>query len=467
MDIESKTEPAVRRGMPWLLALLLITAAFGGGIALQRYLPAAQQQDPELTEGLGGLGAGPLPQCLKELKQNPDNQALRERIVRMVAAGEAKPDLPAEARNHHSRAQDLFIRAETIEDVGRAVDEFAAALLLAPWWPEAYRDMAFALEMAQQRREAIAALRLYLLARPGAADARVVQDRVRNIEASLRRSDVSPQKAQVGCEVLVPRLADQYWVYLDGRLVSSSPPGQKLSRYVRITTSKGLLFMDAKGTAARVSTRGTVTYVRRSAREEFYARKTLFIDPGSHKLELLFLNGQGYPLVVSSKNISVQPGTPAKFELGMPAKYKYFAQPVAAVALPPRRNWREEFNDKQKELRSRITDFAADPAARALHQVLVGMRVSPPQRPVVTVNLPEDLGGRRELDTRLVDALVSYLRSKHYANKWLWTPYSGYSAEYRRALAGLRAIGEAHNQRVEKLKGISELLKKAGRAAKR
>jgi hypothetical protein len=458
MSIEQTTQPTVRRGVHWLLVILLLAGATAGGIALQRYLPALQPEDPELTKRLNGLGSGTLAQSLAELKVNPDNQALREKIVRTVAASAVKPEIPAQARDAHSRAQDLFIRAQTIDDVGRAIDEYQAALLIAPWWPRANRDLALALEMAQQRREAIAALRLYLIAAPTAADTRVLQDRIRKIEADLRRADTPKRNAPVSCEVLVPRLVDPYWVYLDGRLVSTSSRDKKKYHLIRMNMSKGTLFMDSAGKAARVSSRGIVTYVRRGAQDKVYARKTFFIEPGNHRLELLLLNASGLPFALRVKDITVQPGSTQKFSLDMPAKHVIYDAPVRAVAIPWNKSWQEIFSGKQSELKATISGFASDPVARTLHQALVGLRLSPPGRSTVTVNLSSSFGGRRELDARLVDAMIEYLKREYRVDSWFLTAYHK-SSDYRAALAGLRPVVEAHNQRIEALKEISKLLK--------
>ena len=63
----------------------------------------------------------------------------------------------------------------------RAVAEYKAALLAAPWWADAYKKLAIAQKAAQRYDDAIASLNIYLLTQP--ADARDAQDEIYKLKA--------------------------------------------------------------------------------------------------------------------------------------------------------------------------------------------------------------------------------------------------------------------------------------------
>ncbi len=64
---------------------------------------------------------------------------------------------------------------------GDSIEEFKSALLIAPWWAEANRDLGLALESAGRFDEAIDFVRLYIATDPG-------EDRVRAAPVKKRRA---------------------------------------------------------------------------------------------------------------------------------------------------------------------------------------------------------------------------------------------------------------------------------------
>ena len=60
-----------------------------------------------------------------------------------------------------------------------ALDAFAQALFDAPWWGEAYRQIARAQEMVGRRADAAASLELYLVANPQEPNWEDVRTRIR------------------------------------------------------------------------------------------------------------------------------------------------------------------------------------------------------------------------------------------------------------------------------------------------
>lgn len=142
-------------------------------------IPAVQAQSPQET----------LTQYISALQKNPNDAALREKIIRHVQTMSPAPAIPEEARRHYVMAKTLFDGAKRVEDFNDPITEFKGALLVAPWWAEANRDIGLALEAAQRYDEAITYIRLYMVTNPGNERARAAQDEIYKIEAKKRLAD--------------------------------------------------------------------------------------------------------------------------------------------------------------------------------------------------------------------------------------------------------------------------------------
>jgi hypothetical protein len=103
-------------------------------------------------------------------------------VIKLVQAMKTPPEIPEDARGHYVMASVL---ANSVEDnptyAKRAVDEYNAALLFAPWWGDVYRKLASVQTTLGQYDDAIANLSYYLLIQP--ADARNTQDEIYRLKA--------------------------------------------------------------------------------------------------------------------------------------------------------------------------------------------------------------------------------------------------------------------------------------------
>lgn len=144
-------------------------------------------------------GANPgeeLQRQISDLRQNADDVGLREQIIRAALALNPQPAIPEEARRHFVRATTIQKDARNEADAELAAREYREALLLAPWWGDAYFNLGVAAQTANLFDEAIRAFRLYLLTEPSAEDARDAQDRIYAVEAKreLARSAESDRQ---------------------------------------------------------------------------------------------------------------------------------------------------------------------------------------------------------------------------------------------------------------------------------
>jgi tetratricopeptide (TPR) repeat protein len=123
---------------------------------------------------------------IADLQKNPNDNALREKIIQHVQNMTPSPAIPEEARRYYVMATTYYKDSKTIEDFNAAIVEFKRALLIAPWWPDANRDLGLAFRGAQRYDDAIAALKLYLATNPGKDKARATQDEIYRIEAKKK-----------------------------------------------------------------------------------------------------------------------------------------------------------------------------------------------------------------------------------------------------------------------------------------
>jgi tetratricopeptide (TPR) repeat protein len=169
------------RGALLFLGLFVFSARPGGQTAGAPKAPAAPkgtQQSRELLD-----------RSVQELQKSPEDRTLREKIIKLSLSIKPGLTIPEDARRHYLKGLALQKAAQTPREAEAAVAEFRQALLVAPWWPEAYFNLAEALERAGRYQEAIDTLKLYLVARPG--EARKVQDRIYMMEGEQEHARVA------------------------------------------------------------------------------------------------------------------------------------------------------------------------------------------------------------------------------------------------------------------------------------
>ena len=184
-----------------------------------------------------------LNQLVQQLHQKPDDNALRERVIKLASHLKPQPAIPEEARRHFVKAVTLQKDAQKPEDYDLPINEYQQALLLAPWGSDAYFDLASALELKQQYPVAIQNLRLAMLANPGGSDARTAQDKIYALEAKQEKL----QKAALAQDVAARAEEENKRAYqskigfLGGpwicRVEFAAPNGQPMSRDFKATVA--------------------------------------------------------------------------------------------------------------------------------------------------------------------------------------------------------------------------------------
>jgi len=163
----------------------------------RRYAPTERQQQIDQAEQEGDAAAARDPRkafaAYTRALSGPwsdDDTSRRVRAKYMKLIGDHPdylPSVPEEARMHMVRAKAILKDSEDFAAYDQALGEMAAAIGSAPWWSDAYYNIALVAEKAGYVSSAIGALKFYLTANPRAADARTVQDKIYALEVRLER----------------------------------------------------------------------------------------------------------------------------------------------------------------------------------------------------------------------------------------------------------------------------------------
>ena len=111
-----------------------------------------------------------LNQYISNLQNNPNDNILREKIIKFVQGMKTKPAIPEEAERRMYRGMTAMKSATNYEEFQDAAKEFDQASIAAPWYANAYYNAGIAHNKASNYGEAVRNLRLYLLAAPNTKD---------------------------------------------------------------------------------------------------------------------------------------------------------------------------------------------------------------------------------------------------------------------------------------------------------
>jgi len=132
-------------------------------------------------------------QVLQQFTATPTDAA-RLRVIQLAQALGTLPEIPEEARGHYVMAVVYGNSATESADYERAITEYKAALLSAPWWGDAYKKLATAQTLAGRYDEAISSLIFYQAVAP--TDSRNTQDEIYRLKALGQKTADEQAKKQ-------------------------------------------------------------------------------------------------------------------------------------------------------------------------------------------------------------------------------------------------------------------------------
>lgn len=272
---------------------------------------------------------------------------------------------------------------------------------------------------------------------------------------------------------LIPRMligTDEYWVYANGRLVSA-PPHAPFSEptfgaegdYAAIRTSMQTLELrDGQGIAVRIDT-AHIGYIRPGLTRGAVAQtERLRLAPGEYVVELVTLRSGKQPFSISRSTVSVEQGKEIRVELpatAAPGRSRTALEraTVHRFAAP-----QEELDSHQRAFDDIVKQYEASPVAVAMAEVLAKLSLMPPNSSTTYVNLPDSLGGGRELDARqvqfIVDQLVATYSFRSIADD---THLRNAAPPIPQEAEALEARIAEHNHGIEALRRIVTLLQQA------
>ena len=134
-----------------------------------------------------------LKQMVGQLQTKPNDNALREKIIKLAQGVKPRPAIPEQANRAFVKGNVFQKEAKDASGYDLAISAYREALRVAPWWGDAYFNLAVALEAAGKFDEAIVSIKLYMASVPGAsAEARDAQNRIYAIEA---KSEMASRQA--------------------------------------------------------------------------------------------------------------------------------------------------------------------------------------------------------------------------------------------------------------------------------
>jgi tetratricopeptide (TPR) repeat protein len=123
-----------------------------------------------------------LRQYVTDLKKNPENIEMREKLIKFAQGLKKNPPVPEEYERLMSRGSAFLKLASDIDGFAKAIGEFKAAVALAPWKGDAYMNLAEAQEKAGQFADAIVNLKFAILAEPKGKNERDIRNRIYELE---------------------------------------------------------------------------------------------------------------------------------------------------------------------------------------------------------------------------------------------------------------------------------------------
>ena len=132
-----------------------------------------------------------LQQMVEQLQKTPTDNALRERIIKLGSEIKPAPAISEEANRAFVKGNVFQKEAKDASGYELAISAYREALHIAPWWGDAYYNLAVALESARQFGVAIASIKLYMASvQAGSAEAREAQNRMYAIEAKHELANI-------------------------------------------------------------------------------------------------------------------------------------------------------------------------------------------------------------------------------------------------------------------------------------
>lgn len=125
-----------------------------------------------------------LQQMVEQLQKMPNDNALREKIIKFATTLKPAPAIPEEANRAFVKGNVFQKEAKDVAGYEMGISSYREALRFAPWWGDAYFNLSIAQESTGKFSEAIASIRFYMASvSVGGAEMREAQNKIYALEA--------------------------------------------------------------------------------------------------------------------------------------------------------------------------------------------------------------------------------------------------------------------------------------------
>lgn len=133
-----------------------------------------------------------LKQLVQQLQKTPNDNALREKIIKLARTLRPSPTVPDTAVAFEGRAQFAFRNAKSENDFLAAAQEYEKAVAVAPWVPGYYADLCTIYEKAGKYEDAKRHCGFYLIGLTDPAQMTDVKRRIGGLEFGIEKAN-SPE----------------------------------------------------------------------------------------------------------------------------------------------------------------------------------------------------------------------------------------------------------------------------------
>jgi tetratricopeptide (TPR) repeat protein len=139
-----------------------------------------------------------LNQYIADLQKNPNDNALREKIIRYVHTMNPTPAIPTVVDEHIGKAEFILKKASAPSDFIDAANAIRDALMVAPWLVDYYNDLGVLYEKANQYEEATKYFEFYLKIRPDTPDAQKIRKKIGGLKYATQKAARESSPAAIG-----------------------------------------------------------------------------------------------------------------------------------------------------------------------------------------------------------------------------------------------------------------------------
>ena len=144
-----------------------------------------------------------LKQMVELLQQSPNDNDLRQKIIRLAPTLKPAPAIPEESNRREGRGKFAFKSAKSLEDYLTAASEFEGAIISAPWVTGYYSDLCTIYEKAEKYAEAKRNCEFYLVGLVDPSQISETKQRIAGLEFGIEK--LASEKRRVAVEADSPR----------------------------------------------------------------------------------------------------------------------------------------------------------------------------------------------------------------------------------------------------------------------